>query len=247
MSARATNDSLSAAPLQTFHPVLEIDLAQWTVGPRVVTNGLAMIAHELDDDREIARRIRDGDESAFGALIDALHRPLLSVAEAYVGRGADAEDLVQQTWLSVADHIDSFEGRSSLRWWITRILVNAARTRVGRAKRVVSFDPNDEPAPAESRLSAVGVFTSFPVYASAPEEALLRKEASGWLVEALAALPPIQRTVVTLRDVEEWTAEEVCNALEISESNQRVILHRGRQRLRAALESRVLGMRKNPK
>ena len=188
-------------------------------------------------DRALARRIGAGDEDAFAGLVDALHMPLLRIAESYVGRGPTAQDLVQETWAEVVDHVDSFEGRSTLRTWITRILVNRAITRRARDKRFVPLE--EEAEGPENRFSPGGFWTAQPSVLAGPEEALLRKESSGWLVEALEALPELQRSVVTLRDVEEWSSEEVCNALGLSESNQRVLLHRGRQRLRSALEPRV--------
>ena len=190
-------------------------------------------------DRDLAARISAGDEAAFAGLIDALHRPLARVAEAYVGRGAAAEDVLQETWAAVVDHLPEFQARSALRTWITRILINHAKTRRERDKRFVPID--DDTGSPETRFSAGGFFTGKAAFADGPDAALLRKEASGWLVAALDALPEVQRAVVTLRDVEEWSSEEVCNALGLSESNQRVLLHRGRQRLRAALEDRVRG------
>lgn len=193
----------------------------------------------MEEDRELQRRILAGDAAALEALIDALTRPLLRVAEAYVGKGGGADDLVQETWEAVLDHLADFEGRSSLRTWITRILVNRAITRRGKDRRFVSLDA-ETAEQLDPRLSSVGFWTSAPAHAG-PEDALLRKEASGWLVAALDGLPPLQRAVVTLRDVEEWSSEEVCNALEVSESNQRVLLHRGRQRLRSVLEESVRG------
>lgn len=195
-----------------------------------------------DQDSELIARLRSGDESALASLVDALHRPLLRIAESYVGRGATAEDLVQETWLSVVDHLEDFEGRSALKTWIVRILVNKAKTRKTRDRRFVP-QGDDEADILGDRFSGLGLWKGIPAYADGPEQALLGKEASGWLVDALAALPDTQRAVVTLRDIEEWTSEEVCNALGLSESNQRVILHRGRQRLRAALEDRVLAAR----
>lgn len=187
-------------------------------------------------------RARGGDEAALAELVDALHRPLLRIAESWVGRGATAEDLVQETWLSVVDHLDDFEGRASLKTWIVKILVNKAHTRRVRDKRFVP-QGDDEPEVLDGRFNGLGFWKGTPAFARGPEEALLGKEQNGWLLQALELLPETQRAVVTLRDIEEWSSEEVCNALGLSESNQRVLLHRGRQRLRAALESRVLGER----
>ncbi|MGZ3423925.1 MAG: RNA polymerase sigma factor [Polyangiales bacterium] len=189
-------------------------------------------------ERAIVGRIQAGDEAALGELVDAYHRPLLRIAEAYVGRGATAEDILQETWVAVVDNLGGFEGRSALKTWIVRILVNKAKTRRARDKRFVP-QGDDDVEVLDGRFSGLGFWKGMPAYATGPEEALLGKEASGWLVAALEALPETQRAVVTLRDVEEWTSEEVCNALGLSDSNQRVILHRGRQRLRAVLEERV--------
>ena len=189
-----------------------------------------------DADRELAARIAAGEEDAFAGLIDSLHRPLTRVAEAYLGRGPAAEDVVQETWASVVDHLASYEGRSALRTWITRILINHAKTRREKERRFVPME--DDGAAIEDRFSPAGLFTAMP---TGPEASVLQKEAGKSLLAALERLPEVQRSVVTLRDVEEWSSEEVCNALGISESNQRVLLHRGRQRLRAALEEAFPG------
>jgi RNA polymerase sigma-70 factor (ECF subfamily) len=192
-------------------------------------------------ERALVERVRAGDEAALGELVDAYHRPLLRIAESYVGRGATAEDVVQETWVAVVDHLEDFEGRSALKTWIVRILVNKAKTRRTRDKRFIAQEEQDEVL--DGRFTGLGFWKGVPEFARGPEEALLGKEASGWLVRALEALPETQRAVVTLRDVEEWTSEEVCNALGLSDSNQRVLLHRGRQRLRTALEDRVRAAR----
>jgi RNA polymerase sigma-70 factor, ECF subfamily len=198
------------------------------------------------EDLELAQRIVAGDGRALSALVRLLHRPLRRVAEAWVGPGASAEDLVQETWEAVIDHVAEYEGRASLRTWITRILVNKSKTRLARAK------PHIDLAELETQTDAAagsfgpnGFWSVTPSYALGPEEALIQQRARQWLVEALADLPPAQRAVVTLRDVEEWTAEEVCNALGLSESNQRVLLHRGRAGLRAALEQELLQERRS--
>jgi RNA polymerase sigma-70 factor (ECF subfamily) len=192
-------------------------------------------------ERALVERVRAGDEAALGELVDAYHRPLLRIAESYVGRGATAEDVVQETWVAVVDHLEDFEGRSALKTWIVRILVNKAKTRRTRDKRFIAQEEQDEVL--DGRFTGLGFWKGVPEFARGPEEALLGKEASGWLVRALEALPETQRAVVTLRDVEEWTSEEVCNALGLSDSNQRGLLHRGRPRLRTALEDRVRAAR----
>jgi RNA polymerase sigma-70 factor, ECF subfamily len=190
------------------------------------------------DDLALAQGIAAGDDARLTALVRRLHGPLRRVAQAWLGPGAGAEDLVQETWEAVIDHVSDYEGRASLRTWITRILVNRAKTRLARAK------PHIDIAEAElagelpgTSFGTLGLWAGQPSYATGPEEALVRQRAREWLGGALEALPPAQRAVVTLRDVEEWTSEEVCNALGLSESNQRVLLHRGRAKLRAALQA----------
>ena len=155
-----------------------------------------------------------------------------------------AEEVVQETWLAVLSGIDRFEGRSSLKTWVFRILVNKAKTRGVREARTVPFSalaPEGEesvvPDDAAGRTTC-GRGTG-PLPASArhvPEERLLAREARGRIAEALETLPESQRVVVTLRDVAGWDSDEVCDALGLSEGNQRVLLHRGRAKLRAALE-----------
>ncbi len=193
------------------------------------------------EDVALVRSILDGDEDAFVTLIDALHRSLIHIAEAQVGRGALAEDLVQETWASVVVHLADYEGRSSLRTWIASILINRAKTRREREKRFVPLDregTGDDAAgdsELDRRFGKLGFWSTPP--RDCPEATALRKETRERITAALAELPDTQRAVVTLRDVEEWGSDEVCNVLGLSESNQRVLLHRGRQRLRAALEA----------
>jgi RNA polymerase sigma-70 factor (ECF subfamily) len=192
------------------------------------------------DDAELVQRLRAGDEATFRALVRELHRALTRVARAFVATEAAAEEIVQDTWVAVIDGLDGFEGRSSLRTWIGRILVNRAKTRGVRDKRDVPFSslsPGDEDPVEPERFSARGFWCDPPKrWDASPEGLVLRKEAREHIERQLADLPPAQRTVVTLRDLEGWNAEEVCNVLEVTETNQRVLLHRGRMRLRAALE-----------
>jgi RNA polymerase sigma-70 factor (ECF subfamily) len=192
------------------------------------------------DDAVLVSRLRAGDEAAFRELVAKMHRGLLRVALAFVGSPSAAEEVVQDTWLAVVAQIDGFEGRSSLRTWIGTILCNRARTRGVRDKRSVPFSsltPEDvEPAEPE-RFTARGFWSPAPGrWDDAPEALVLRKEAREAIERELGTLPEAQRTVVVLRDLEGWSSEEVCNVLEVTETNQRVLLHRGRQRLRAALE-----------
>lgn len=198
----------------------------------------------IADDAALVARLRAGDEATFRALVRDQHRALLRVAIAFVGSPAVAEELVQDTWMAVIAALDGFEGRSTLRTWIGRILVNRAKTRSVRDRRTVPFSalsPEDEAPVEPERFAPSGFWCAPPSRERAapdevPEALVLRKEARAHIERELEALPAAQRTVVTLRDLEGWSAEEVCNVLEVSESNQRVLLHRGRTRLRAALE-----------
>ena len=194
----------------------------------------------LADDAQIVLRLRAGDEDAFRDLVRKLHRALQKVAQAFVGSPEAAEEVVQDTWVAVVSQIDRFEERSSLRTWIGSILVNLAKTRGVRDKRTTPFSSltPEEADPVEPERFGKSGFWSLPPkrWDDAPEALLLRKEARETIEKQLAELPATQRTVVVLRDLEGWSSEEVCNVLGVSETNQRVLLHRGRQRLRAALE-----------
>jgi RNA polymerase sigma-70 factor (ECF subfamily) len=191
-------------------------------------------------DAKLVERLRAGDEAAFMELIRELNPSLLRVARMFVPTSALAEDVVQETWLAVLNGIDRFEGRSSLKTWIFRILTNTAKTRGERERRSVPFstlDPDEggfEPAVERSRFTGTGHWAVLP--RAWPEDRLLANETRSMIERAIERLPPSQRTVITLRDVEGWTADEVRNALELSETNQRVLLHRARAKVRSALE-----------
>jgi len=195
---------------------------------------------ERTDDTELLCRLRAGDEAAFRDLVQRLHRPLVKLGLAFVGSASAAEEVVQETWLAVVAQLDAFEGRSSLRTWIGSILVNRAKTRGVRDKRTVPFSSlsDDDTEVVEPERFGKAGFWSVPPsrWDEAPESRLLQKEAREAIERELEGLPAAQRTVVILRDLEEWSSEEVCNVLEVTETNQRVLLHRGRMRLRAALE-----------
>jgi RNA polymerase sigma-70 factor (ECF subfamily) len=185
--------------------------------------------------------LRDGDEAAFTELVKEYGAAMLRVARLYVGSRAVAEEVVQEAWLGVLKGIGAFEGRSSLKTWIFRILTNIAKTRGEREGRTVPFSslaPDDEPAVDPERFLADGHWASLPARFG-PEEALLGAEARAVVDEAIARLPPSQALVITMRDVEGFSAEEACNALDISETNQRVLLHRARSKVRQALEDYV--------
>jgi len=176
------------------------------------------------------------DEAEFTKLVREWSPSMLRLARMYVGSQAVAEEVVQETWLGVLQGIDRFEGRSSLKTWVFRILVNKAMTRGGREARSVPFDPVEDP----DRFSAGGAWVDPPArWSDQPVESLLSSETLSVARGAIEELPPMQRLVITMRDLEGFDAEDTRNALEISESNQRVLLHRARAKVRAALEEHL--------
>jgi RNA polymerase sigma-70 factor, ECF subfamily len=204
------------------------------------------------DDARTIRALRDGDEGAFMALVDRYGPAMLRVAQMYVPSRAVAEEVVADTWIGVLRGLDRFEGRSSLRTWIFRILVNTAKTRGRRERRSTPFssiwDPGgDEPSVDPDRFfpdddpHAPRQWSSLPPsWSGLPEERLVGRETLEVIAGAIESLPPAQREVIRLRDVLGWSSAEVRNALELSETNQRVLLHRARAKVRRALE-RYLG------
>lgn len=199
------------------------------------------------DDVELVRRLRRGDEDAFMSLVERLQPMMLRVARMYVSSQAVAEEVVQEAWLGVLQGIDRFESRSSLRTWILRIVSNIAKTRGRREGRSVPFaslagDDLDAPAFDPDRFLGAGDewaghWSTLPTdWRGLPETRLTSSETLDAVRRAIDALPPMQAQVIRLRDVQGWTSEEVRNALELSETNQRVLLHRARAKVRAALE-----------
>jgi RNA polymerase sigma-70 factor (ECF subfamily) len=202
------------------------------------------------DEMLLVEQLRAGDESAFTALVTMYYPAMLRVALMYVASRAVAEEVIQETWLGVLQGIGRFEGRSSLKTWIFRILANTAKTRAQREGRSIPFsslaDPNaegGEPVVDPDRFfpaddsSTPNAWSSPPQsWNGLPEERLLSRETSERIGAAIRALPPVQRAVITLRDVEGWSAEEVCDRLGVSDGNQRVLLHRARGKVRQALE-----------
>ena len=203
------------------------------------------------DEQELIERLRRGDSAAFATLVDEYSPLLLRVALLYVPSRAVAEEVVQDTWLAVVKGIGRFEGRSSLRTWITRILLNTARTRGGRERRVVPFaslrrrdEGRDEPAVDPNRFKgrgdeAPGAWAQPPLEWAEPERVLDTAELREVMLDAIRALPPRQREIIALRDLQGWPAEEACNALGLNETNQRVLLHRARAKVRAAIEDHI--------
>jgi RNA polymerase sigma-70 factor (ECF subfamily) len=199
-----------------------------------------------DTERAMLQRLRAGDEAAFEALVSAHQGRLLRVARLFLSSPAAAEEAVQETWLAAIKGLAGFQGRSSLKTWITSILANRARTRAVREGRYVPLEAavgegDGEPAVPADRFHADGRWASppSPSLLQTPEELLLGRETRAVLEAALGELPPGPRAVVTLRDVEGFDAAEACNILGISETNQRVLLHRGRSRLRDRLDEHL--------
>lgn len=194
-------------------------------------------------DADLLGALRRGDEDAFAALVERYHAALVRLALTYVRDRAVAEEVAQETWLGVLRGLDRFEGRSSLKTWIFRILTNTAKTRGVRERRTVAFSSlarGDEESAVEivgpQRFAADGSWAEPPQsWDELPESRLLAGETRARIEEAIAALPHVQRAVITLRDVEGWEAEEVCELLGLSDGNQRVLLHRARTSVRRAL------------
>jgi len=196
---------------------------------------------------QLLEALRSGDEGAFTALVREYQPSLVRVARMFVSSQAAAEEVAQETWLGVLTGLDRFEGRSSLRTWIFRILTNIAKTKAMREGRTLPFSALQDPARVpEAAVDADRFLDSehprWPGHWAAkptpwPEDALVAAETRERLADAIEALPATQRAVISLRDIEGWSSEEVRNALDLSETNQRVLLHRARSKVRAALES----------
>jgi len=197
------------------------------------------------DDARLVAALRAGDEKSFLALVQSLNAPMLRVASVYVSSRAVAEEVVQEAWLGVLKGLAAFQGRSSLRRWIFGIVTNCARSRGVREARSTPFSAmgpaeDDEPAVDPGRFLPPD-HPRWPGHWSQPptawaEDQVLNKESLAVVDAAIARLPVNQREVITLRDVLGWTSEEACESLAISEGNQRVLLHRARSKVRAALE-----------
>jgi len=205
----------------------------------------APTADQSPDDRRLVAALLNGDEQAFGELVARYNGALLRLALMYVRSRSAAEEVVQDTWLGVLRGLPAFEGRSSLKTWIFRILVNQARTRGVRESRSVPFSAlagEDGPAVDPDRFLPDGGWESPPRSVDGlPDAVLLSAEARALVLMAIDELPPRQRDVITLRDVEGWSSAEVREALDLSEGNQRVLLHRARSKVRARLEEYLGG------
>jgi RNA polymerase sigma-70 factor (ECF subfamily) len=201
------------------------------------------------EERQTVEALRAGDEALFAELVVLYGPAMLRVALMHVSSRAVAEEVVQDAWLGALTGLERFQGRSSFKTWLFSILVNKAKTRAAREGRTVPLsaltgaEDDEEPAVDPTRFLGPGsrwhrYWSSSPIrFDELPEEQLLSEELTGVAEEAIAALPDVQRTVITLRDVEGWSSEEVCDSLELSEGNQRVLLHRARSKVRQALET----------
>ena len=212
-----------------------------------------MIARPVSGDVQLVAALRRGDEVAFGDLVDRWGPALLRLARAHVPSQAVAEEVVQETWLAVLRGIDGFEERSSLRTWVFGILLNQARSHGRRERRSLPFaavrrraGEGHGPAVEADRFQdwrgrRPGWWAAPPAPWNDPEQRLAAAETQEALRDAIAALPPRQRDAVVLRDVLGLSAEEACGVLGTSEGNQRVLLHRARAKVRAALEGHMSG------
>ena len=204
----------------------------------------------MEDEQILIERLRARDEAAFTELVERYYGYLLPLADFFVSNRSVAEEVVQEAWLAVLNGIDQFEQRSSFKTWISRIVMNLARTRAVRERRMVPFSEFAEretgsPEAVVDPLRFRAANDDFPDHWSVaprpwnvdPEKQLLTSETMAVLNRGIESLPEVQRIVLTMRDVNGWTAEEVCNILAISETNQRVLLHRARSKVRGILEN----------
>ena len=201
------------------------------------------------DDHALVAALRAGDESAFREVVASYHGAMMRLASFHVSSRAVAEEVVQETWLAVVKGLDSFEERSSFKTWLFTILANRARSRGTREHRTVPFSsleadehtlgvPGDRFQTPADRWP--GHWSAPPTpWTDLPASSLEGKETRALISDAIRSLPPQQREVMALRDVEGWSAEEVCSMLCLSEGNQRVLLHRARGKVRAVLEQNL--------
>lgn len=198
-------------------------------------------------DADLLVRLKAGDEELFRQLVVQLNPALMRLARSYTPTDAGAQDAVQDTWVVVLDSLDRFEGRSSLRTWVCGILVNTARRQGVRDHRTLPFSSawRDDHAPAvdasrfhgRSRGGAPGTWASPPLrWDELPEDRVTAAELRAVIERAVAALPTRQREVITARDLIGMDAPEAAEVLGLSSGNQRVLLHRARSKVRAALE-----------
>lgn len=210
-----------------------------------------------ETDRLLLEKLRNGDEEAFVSLIKRYHTPMLRLVMIYIPDRSLAEEVVQETWLAVLQGLKKFEGRSSLKTWMFRILSNIVKTRVQREGRSIPFssltnfasessEPEVDPdwflPPGSPMVPGHGLWVSLPNnWNDIPEERLLSQETRSCIYMAISELPPQQRQVIILRDLAGWASQEVCDFLSVTEGNQRVLLHRARSHVRRAVENYLDG------
>lgn len=202
----------------------------------------------MADDTDTIAALRAGDEAVFARLVARYQPAFLRTARVWVKDGDAAREVVQATWLAALESLDGFEGRSSLRTWLFGILINVARSHGRAAARVLPMSAllaeelgESAPAVAPERFFPsghqwAGHWMAFPAPFPAPDRALELGEVREVLASAIRTLPPLQQQIVVLCDIEGLTGHEVCNILGLESTNQRVLLHRARSRLRALLE-----------
>jgi RNA polymerase sigma-70 factor (ECF subfamily) len=205
------------------------------------TSSVLSAAPRAEAERELVGRLRAGDEEAYASLIDRYYSSMLHVALGFVPSRSIAEEVVQDTWLAVITGITRFQERCSFKTWLFRILVNRARSRGVREHRCVAFsslasEASEAWAPEEARGSWNGA-----PHLDQPGDGLLNSELGRVISSAIDRLPGRQRQVLVLRDVEGWSAAEICDLLGVSEANQRVLLHRARTRIRALVAPYLTG------
>lgn len=204
------------------------------------------------EDAALLAGLRRRDEAAFTTLVEKYHQPLIRLARRYIFDKDAAEEVVQDTWIAVLNGVDRFEGRSSLRTWIFRILTNQSFTRRGKDARAdVPFSAlaeaeagTDEPSVDSDRFHSFWFLrdrwrTAPEEWGESPEQIAVRTELRNEIMSAIARLPEAQATVLTLHDVQGFSTEEICETLGITANNCRVLLHRGRAKVRTAIESKV--------
>ena len=189
----------------------------------------------MEDDEALVAKLQAGDEAAFAMLVRAHHASLARLATSIVGSRALADEVVQDTWLAVVRGVHAFEGRSSLRTWLFRILVNRARTTAGKERRVdTGFDVESD------RFDATGVWSAPPVpWSEQVDDRLVAEQLAPMARTVIDMLPDLQRQVLLLRDVEGLPAADVADLLGVTDGNQRVLLHRARAKVRAELEAKL--------
>jgi RNA polymerase sigma-70 factor (ECF subfamily) len=216
------------------------------------TGESASEGHPPIEEQALIEGLLAGDESAFMSLVERYGPVMLRLARTYVGSAAIAEEVVQEAWLGVIQSLPRFQGRSSLKTWVLRILKNIASRRAAQERRSVPFSALESPEDDAREASVApqrfldagerwaGHWSSAPQrFGDLPEEKLFARAALEVVEQEMLNLPLNQRAVIELRDVEGWEAAEVCELLEISEANQRVLLHRARAQVRNALESHL--------